>query len=38
MLHIGEFRDGLMSRENVWHDGSSIATLLTEPDLSTASA
>ncbi|MGH8273434.1 MAG: nuclear transport factor 2 family protein [Gammaproteobacteria bacterium] len=29
MLHVWEFRDGLMSRENVWLDGSSIVAQLT---------
>ncbi|MGH9045409.1 MAG: nuclear transport factor 2 family protein [Acidimicrobiales bacterium] len=29
MLHVWEFRDGLMSRENVWLDGVSIAAQLT---------
>lgn len=28
MLHIWEFRDGLISRENVWLDGGSIAAQL----------
>lgn len=29
ILHVWEFRDGLMSRENVWLDGGSIVTQLT---------
>ena len=29
LLHIWEFRDGLISRENVWLDGGSVAALLT---------
>lgn len=29
MLHIWEFRDGLISRENVWLDGNTIAAQLT---------
>jgi hypothetical protein len=31
MLHIWEFRDGLMSRENIWLDGGSIVHQLTAP-------
>jgi hypothetical protein len=38
MLHVWEFRDGLISRENVWLDGSSILAQLTAPDLATTSA
>jgi steroid delta-isomerase-like uncharacterized protein len=38
MLHIWEFRDGLMNRENVWLDGASIVAQLTAPDLATTSA
>jgi steroid delta-isomerase-like uncharacterized protein len=33
MLHVWEFRDGLISRENVWLDGASIVAQLTAPDL-----
>lgn len=29
LLHIWEFRDGLISRENVWIDGGSVAAQLT---------
>ena len=29
MLHIWEFKDGLMSRENVWIDGGAIIAQLT---------
>ena len=29
LLHLWEFRDGLMSRENVWLDGGSIVAQLT---------
>ena len=29
MLHLWEFKDGLMSRENVWLDGNAIAAQLT---------
>jgi steroid delta-isomerase-like uncharacterized protein len=29
MLHVWEFRDGLISRENVWLDGASIISQLT---------
>ena len=32
MLHVWEFRDGLMSRENIWLDGGSIVAQLTAPD------
>lgn len=31
MLHVWEFRDGLMSRENVWVDGAAVAAQLTAP-------
>ncbi len=33
MVHIWEFRDGLISRENVWLDGNSIVAQLTAPAL-----
>jgi SnoaL-like polyketide cyclase. len=29
ILHVFEFRDGLISRENVWVDGASIIAQLT---------
>jgi steroid delta-isomerase-like uncharacterized protein len=32
MLHVWEFRDGRMSRENVWLDGAAIAAQLTAPE------
>jgi steroid delta-isomerase-like uncharacterized protein len=38
MIHIWEFRDGLISRENVWLDGGSIVAQLTAPDLASSSA
>jgi len=38
MLHVWEFRDGLISRENVWLDGGSIVAQLTAPDLATTAA
>jgi hypothetical protein len=38
MVHIWEFRDGLMSRENIWLDGASIIAQLTAPDLAAMSA
>jgi len=38
MLHVWEFRDGLISRENVWLDGGSIVAQLTSPDLATSLA
>jgi ketosteroid isomerase-like protein len=31
MLHVWEFKDGAMSRENVWLDGGAIAAQLTAP-------
>ena len=30
LRHVWEFRDGLMSRENVWLDGASIVAQLTQ--------
>lgn len=36
VLHVFEFRDGLISRENVWLDGNAIVAQLTEPDLAGA--
>ena len=30
MLHIFEFRDGLISRENVWKDSTAIVAQLTQ--------
>jgi hypothetical protein len=38
MLHVWEFKDGLMSRENVWLDGGSIAAQMTSPAAVAASA
>jgi len=32
LLHVWEFRGGLMSRENVWLDGGSILAQLTEAE------
>lgn len=32
LLHVWEFRDGLISRENVWLDGGSIIAQLTDQD------
>jgi predicted ester cyclase len=29
LLHVWEFRDGLISRENVWMDGGSVVAQLT---------
>ena len=37
MLHIWEFRDGLIGRENVWLDGANIVAQLTASDLATSS-
>jgi predicted ester cyclase len=31
LLHIWEFNDGLISRENVWLDSGAIVQQLTEP-------
>jgi steroid delta-isomerase-like uncharacterized protein len=38
MLHVWEFRDGLISRENVWLDGATVIAQLTAPDLASTSA
>ncbi|HXW32248.1 MAG TPA: ester cyclase, partial [Acidimicrobiales bacterium] len=38
LLHVWEFSDGLISRENVWLDGGSVIAQLTTPDLASASA
>jgi steroid delta-isomerase-like uncharacterized protein len=38
LLHVWEFRDGLISRENVWLDGGSVIAQLTAPDLASTSA
>jgi SnoaL-like polyketide cyclase len=32
LLHVWEFRDGRISRENVWLDGSAIVAQLTAPE------
>jgi steroid delta-isomerase-like uncharacterized protein len=37
MLHVWEFQDGLMSRENVWLDGGAIVQQLTAPEPELAS-
>src|SRR5215470_9338898 len=31
LLHVWEFRDGLISRENVWLDGAAVVAQLTAP-------
>jgi hypothetical protein len=31
LLHVWEYRDGLISRENVWLDGDAIARQLATP-------
>jgi predicted ester cyclase len=31
ILHVFEFKDGLISRENVWLDGGAIAAQLSSP-------
>ena len=38
MLHVWEFTDGRMSRENVWLDGNAIVTQLTAPQPAQATA
>lgn len=38
LLHVWEFRDGLISRENVWLDGGSVIAQLAAPDLASTSA
>ena len=38
MLHIWEFKDGLISRENVWLDGGSVVHQLTAPEPTTGAA
>ncbi len=32
MIHVWEFRDGLISRENIWLDGGAIIDQLTTPE------
>jgi steroid delta-isomerase-like uncharacterized protein len=32
LLHVWEFKDGRMSRENVWMDGASVIAQLTAPE------
>jgi steroid delta-isomerase-like uncharacterized protein len=36
MLHVWDFRDGKISRENVWLDGAAITAQLTAPAAATA--
>lgn len=38
LLHVWEFRDGLISRENTWLDGGSIVAQLTSDEGITATA
>lgn len=38
LMHVWDFRDGLISRENVWLDGGSVIAQLSAPDLATASS
>lgn len=38
MLHVFEFRDGLISRENVWMDTASVMAQLAAPDAATVGA
>jgi hypothetical protein len=38
MLHVWDFKDGAMSRENIWLDGGAIAAQLTAPSPSAAPA
>jgi len=35
LLHVWEFRDERISRENVWLDGGAITAQLTAPDAAT---
>jgi steroid delta-isomerase-like uncharacterized protein len=37
MIHLWEFRDGLISRGNVWLDGGSVIAQLTAPHLAATS-
>lgn len=36
LLHVWEFKDGLISRENVWLDGGAVVQQLTAPAAATA--
>jgi steroid delta-isomerase-like uncharacterized protein len=38
LLHVWEFKDGLISRENVWLDSGTIVQQLTEPETAAAIA
>ncbi len=38
LLHVWEFRDGLISRENVWLDGGAIVQQLTAPQTASGAA
>lgn len=38
LLHVWEFKDGLISRENVWLDGGAVIAQLTAPNLAATSA
>jgi hypothetical protein len=38
LLHVWEFKDGLVGRENVWLDGGSIVQQLTDPERAEALA
>ena len=38
MLHVFEFRDGRISRENTWLDGNAIVAQLTAPDRAEAAS
>jgi len=38
MVHVFEFRDGLISRENVWLDGGTVIQQLTAPEPAAALA
>lgn len=38
MLHVWEFCDGLISRENVWMDSGAVIAQLSAPDLASTSA
>ncbi len=36
ILHVWEFRGGLISRENIWFDGGSVVAQLTAPETAAA--
>jgi steroid delta-isomerase-like uncharacterized protein len=38
LIHVFDFRDGLISRENVWLDGNAVVAQLTAPELAGAAS